>query len=321
MSASTSPPQSPSSSPHPGARRGRLPNLTPLQWALGVSLAAHALLLGLRLGAPEAFDRTFQNPPLSVILVNRASPTPPQRPQALAQADLDGGGSARSGLAATPLPAAERNAAGDAPRDARTVLQRLQHSEREMLSAARSQIVMLQHTVQAHDAAPQVQQALEEQHRELLDLIGAIERRIELNNASPRRRFVGPSTRSVPYALYYDHMRQKIERLGTADFPQRDGRKLYGRLIMAITVDSGGRVLRAEVVRGSGDATLDRMARAIVEAAQPFGTFDAGMLRDADQIVVVAGFDFTREGGLNTDMHAASPTPRAPQPPAAAARP
>lgn len=323
MSASTSSPQSPAPSPRqrPDRRAGRLPNLSPLQWALGMSLAAHALLLGLRLGAPEAVERAFQSPPLSVILVNRASPTPPQRPQALAQADLDGGGSARSGLAATPLPAAERNAAGDAPRDARTALQRLQHSEREMLSAARSQIVMLQRALQAHDVPPQVQQAMEEQHRELLDLIGAIERRIELNNASPRRRFVGPSTRSVPYALYYDHMRQRIERLGTADFPQRDGHKLYGRLIMAITVDSAGRVLRAEVVRGSGDAMLDRMARAIVEAAQPFGSFDARMLRDADQIVVVAGFDFTREGGLNTDMHAAPPAPVSAQHPPAAARP
>ena len=280
--------------------------LSPLQWALGISVAAHALLLGLRLGAPQMADRVFGNPPLSVILVNRASPSPADKPQALAQADLDGGGSARSGLAATPLPAAGRNALGDAARDTQTRMQRLEHSEREVLSAARSQIVTLQHAVQSHELTPPVEHALREQHRELLDLVGAIERRIELNNARPRRRFVGPSTRSVPYALYYDRMREKIERLGTADFPQSRGHKLYGRLVMAITVDSSGRVLRAEVVRGSGDAMLDRMARAIVEAAQPFGGFNPVMRRDADQIVVVAGFDFTREGGLSTEMRAGS---------------
>ena len=111
----------------------------------------------------------------------------------------------------------------------------------------------------------------------------------------------------MPYALYYDHMREKIERLGTAEFPQRDGRKIYGRLIMAITLDDSGRVLQAEVVQSSGDALLDRMARAIVQAAQPFGDFSAAMRRDADQIEMIAGFDFTRTGALSTDLRANAP--------------
>ena len=309
----------------PTAPRPRL-RLSPLQWALGISVAAHLVLLGVHLGVPQAMERAFQSPPLSVVLVNSASPTPPDKPQALAQADLNGGGTARAGLAATPLPAAPRLQPGDAAHDAQTMMQRLEQREREILSAARSQIVTLQHALQAHQTSQQERSSLENQHRELLDLIGAIQRRIELNNASPRTRFVGPSTRSVPYALYYDHMREKIERLGTADFPQRDGHKLYGRLIMSITVDASGHVLGAEVEHGSGDALLDRMARAIVQAAQPFGAFDAAMRDDADRIVVVAGFDFTREGALNTDLRAQAPSaaPAAPRPangagPAAAA--
>ncbi len=287
----------------PAPSRPRL-RLSPLQWALGISLAAHLVLLGLRLGVPRAMQRAFENPPLTVVLVNSASPTAPDKPQALAQADLDGGGTARAGLAATPLPAAPRLQAGNAAHEAQTMLQRLEQRERQILSVAHSQIVTLQQALQDHPASQQQRSSLEDQHRELLDLIGAIQRRIERNNASPRRRFVGPSTRSVPYALYYDHMREKIERLGTADFPQRDGHKLYGRLIMEITVDASGHVLRAQVVRGSGDALLDRMARAIVQAAQPFGGFDATMRREADQIVVIAGFDFTREGALSTEMRA-----------------
>ena len=283
------------------------PRLSPLQWALGISLAAHLVLLGLRLGVPQAMQRAFQSPPLSVVLVNSASPKPVDKPQALAQADLNGGGSARAGLAATPLPDAARTQAGDAARDARTVMQRLEQRERQMLDAAKSQIVTLQHALRAQQTTQQQRTSLEDQHRELLDLIGAIQRRIELNNASPRKRFVGPDTRSVPYALYYDHMREKIERLGTAEFPQRDGRKIYGRLIMAITLDDSGRVLQAEVVQSSGDALLDRMARAIVQAAQPFGDFSPAMRSDADQIEMIAGFDFTRTGALSTDLRANAP--------------
>ena len=286
--------------------------LSPLQWAIAVSVALHVVLLALHFGAPRAFDRAFENPPLSVVLVNRASPDAPQRPQSLAQANLEGGGTARAGLAATPLPAAQRTQSGDSAQPAHPREQRQSPRRQQVLSAQRSQIVTLQDAQHGETASPDDPTELQQRRRELLQLIGAIQRRIELDNARPRRRFVGPSTRSVPYALYYDHMREKIERLGTADFPQRDGHKLYGRLIMAITVDSGGRVLRAEVVRGSGDALLDHMARAIVEAAQPFGGFTPAMLRDADQIVVVAGFDFTRDRGLSTELRAPDPPPQAP---------
>ena len=38
------------------------------------------------------------------------------------------------------------------------------------------------------------------------------------------------------------------------------GRKLYGELTMILTVDRDGRVLDAEVVQTSGNATLDRRA-------------------------------------------------------------
>ena len=293
------------------ARRPSL-RLSPLQWAIAVSVALHVVLLALHFGAPRAFDRAFENPPLSVVLVNPASPDAPQRPQALAQANLEGGGTARAGLAATPLPAAQRTQSGDSAQPAHQPSQQQAPRRQQVLSAQRSQIVTLQDALHGETASPRAQTELQQRRRELLQLIGTIQRRIELDNARPRRRFVGPSTRSVPYALYYDRMREKIERLGTADFPQRDGHKLYGRLIMAITVDSSGRVLRAEVVRGSGDALLDHMARAIVEAAQPFGGFTPAMLRDADQIVVVAGFDFTRDRGLSTELRAPDPPPQAP---------
>ncbi|MDB5930776.1 MAG: TonB family protein, partial [Polaromonas sp.] len=44
-----------------------------LQIALGVSIAAHAALLTVRLVDPERFNRVFQDTPLEVILVNSKS--------------------------------------------------------------------------------------------------------------------------------------------------------------------------------------------------------------------------------------------------------
>ncbi len=283
----------------------RLRTLGPLHWAIAASVAAHALVLTLRFAPPGALHRVFEDSPLAVVLVNRSTTDAPRHPQALAQVNLDGGGNAVRGMTATPLPPMEQTAAGDALQDESRMLADAQQHERELITQVRSQIVQLQQ-IATRVAQPQAARALEERRRRLLQILGAIERRVAQDNAGPRRRFVGPATRSRPYAVYYDHMRQRIEHQGTVDFPERAGRKLYGRLIMAITVDASGRVLQTQVVRGSGDAELDRLSRAIVLTAQPFGAFTAPMRRDADQIVIVAGFDFTRNAGLETHFQGQS---------------
>ena len=71
-----------------------------------------------------------------------------------------------------------------------------------------------------------------------------------------------------------DALRRRIEERGTRDFPEAHGRKLYGELTMNITVDAAGRLLEADIVRGSGNALLDRRAVAIVQRAAPFARFD-----------------------------------------------
>jgi len=55
------------------------------------------------------------------------------------------------------------------------------------------------------------------------------------------------------------------------------------------------------VVQGSGINPLDRRAEAIVRGLT-FGTFNEAMRRQADQIVVVSRFRFTREDGLQTQL-------------------
>ena len=126
-----------------------------------------------------------------------------------------------------------------------------------------------------------------------------IEKRINEENARPKKRYISPATREEVYAIYYDRMRRKIEERGTRNFPESQGKKLYGELTMNVTVDTEGRVVETEVVRGSNSKVLDMRAVAIVKAAAPFGPFTPAM-RKADQIVVTSRFRFTREEGLET---------------------
>ena len=75
-----------------------------LQIALGISVAVHAALLGLRIVNPEGFNRVFEDTPLEVILVNTKTNEKADKAQAIAQTRLAGGGDAAAGRATSPLP-------------------------------------------------------------------------------------------------------------------------------------------------------------------------------------------------------------------------
>ena len=70
---------------------------------------------------------------------------------------------------------------------------------------------------------------------------------------------------------------------------------------MIITVNHTGGVLDTEIVQTSGNNLLDRRAQAIVRSLS-FGPFNDGMRRQADQIVVVSRFRFTRDETLQTQL-------------------
>lgn len=276
--------------------------LSTLHVALGVSLALHAALISVRFIAPEGFERVFQDLPLEVILVNAKSPDPPEQAQAVAQTNLAGGGDAEQGRSSSPLPYTALSAVGNDFEDSRRKMAAMEQQQMQLLTQLRKQLA----TMPAPDPRPAADggEQTGEQHkrRQLIKLLAEIEKRINEENARPKKRYVSPATREAAYALYYDALRRKVEDKGTENFPQQGGRKLYGELTMIVTVNHDGRVLDTEVVHGSGNATLDRRAQAIARAAGPFGAFNAEMRKTADQIAMVARFKFTREQTLETDV-------------------
>ena len=286
----------------PAAKPGGLLRLT-----LGLSLALHAGLAGLHFADPAGFERVFRDTPLDVILVNARTPEAPQKAQALAQASLAGGGEAESGRATSPLPATGQVEMGNAPDEAHRRVDTLKDLQQQLLASVQREMALLPPPDPLRDAGLPDKRDQEERRRQLLKLLAEIEKRINDDNAQPRKRYVSPATSEVVYAVYYDRLRRRIEERGTRDFPQNQGRKLYGELTMNITVDARGRVLETEVMRGSGDKLLDRRAQAIVVAASPYGSFSMPMLRQADQIIVTSRFRFTREDGLETTLSSARP--------------
>jgi protein TonB len=274
--------------------------LSTLHWALLASAAVHGVLLAVRFVDPEGFNRAFRDTPLEVILVNARSSEPPAQAQAIAQVDLAGGGEAERGRATSPLPVAARVAIGDAAEDARRRIDEMQQQQQQLLAQIRRELAAMPPPDPQREAGDPKEREQDERRRQLLQLLAEIEKRINEQNARPKKRYISPATREAVYALYYDGLRRRIEERGTRNFPEANGRKLYGELTMNVTVDAAGRVVEAEIVRPSASRRLDQQAVAIVHAASPFGPFSPAMRAQADQIVVTSRFRFTRDEGLET---------------------
>jgi protein TonB len=282
--------------------------LTPLTIAVAVSVAAHAALLAVHFVAPDAFKLNPVDPGLEVILVNAKQARAPLNADALAQADLDGGGNADAGRAKSPLPDLRRVENGDSVKALQRRIAELQQVQENVLTQVKAS---------GFNAAPVREKDKPDPTRtgdDALDTTKAIARRaaeiterIEDENKRPKKTSITPSTRAVGYAQYYKNMQKKVEEIGTLNFPQKNGKKLYGELIVYIPVFQDGTVYEKEGVRierSSGNPDLDKAALAIVRRAAPFGKFPPNMLsKDKDDLwVIITTFKFTREEKLEAQL-------------------
>ena len=279
-----------------------------LWWALGFSVLIHAVLIAWRFADPVSFNRVFEDTSLEVVLVNARSDSLPERAQAMAQVRLSGGGQS-PGLqrATTPLPPSAVNESGTDIGAMQRQIEALKLQQMRLLTQLQQELSALTQENAGENAQAPERQARQERRQQLTRQLAQIEPLVEKTQGGPRKRYLSPATREAVYALYYDKLRRTIETRGTLNFPQVGGQKLYGQLSMVITVDGRGQLVQTEVVKSSGQPLLDQRAVAIVRSAAPFDAFSANMRRQADQIVVVTRFQFSKDGNLETRMLAAQP--------------
>ncbi len=122
--------------------------------------------------------------------------------------------------------------------------------------------------------------------------LALIEQRVNNADRYPRRRYISPVTEDDEYRAYYRDAIHKIEDVGTRDFPQAHGKKLYGELMMNLTIDARGRLLQTEIVRSSGNAELDRQSERIARSSGPFVAFSPALRKKADELVLTTRFRY-----------------------------
>ena len=281
--------------------------------AIGLSLVLHAALLAVRFVAPDAFRLQAADPGLEVILVNAKHDRKPLKADALAQANLDGGGNADAGRAKSPLPDLRRMETGESVKATQRRAAELERQQENLLTQMRQS---------RFSAAPVTEKEKPDPTRTGADLLESskaiarsaaeITQRIEDENKRPRKTFITPSTQEVGYAMYYKTMQKRVEEIGTLNFPQANGRKLYGELTIYIPIFQDGTIYQkdggARVEKSSGNPELDKAALAIVRRAAPFGRFPPNMLSsDKDDLwVIITRFKFTREEKMEADLRGGS---------------
>ena len=288
-------------------RRSPGPSLAPpaagrnLWIALGVSLFLHALVLTLHFQFPDA-ARAFEDKALDIILVNSKSARKPTNAQALAQANLDGGGNTdENRRAKTPLPPSAKQQSGSELEQAQKRVQALEAQQQRLLAQARSKEMVAPSAEK--EAQPEPVQGLS--GRDLASnalamarLEGEIAQNTDEYNKRPRLKTISPRTIEYAGAAYLDSWSRKVEKIGTLNFPAQAKGSVYGVVTVWVVLRGDGSLYSVDIQNTSGHKILDNAARRIIEMGAPYGVMPKAMLADADVVGFSRRLEFTNSNQL-----------------------
>lgn len=287
-----------------GPRAGRWILLHALGIGIGISLCWHAMLSMIGFTPPEPTIKKARDGGLAVVLVNARHARAPKEAQALAQANLEGGGNAEDpkAMPASPLPPRDARREGDALVDMQQRVQKLEARQRELLRRAK-----------VADLAMPEQQARQpgEQPTEMPPVTGGL----DLSTATaiarqeavvakqfndyagrPRRAVVSPRTREYELAQYAEEWRRKVERIGEYNFPRGVQGSLYGSVQISVEIAPDGKLISVDITKPDlKTQEINEAALDIIRKAAPFARLPQKVLEKYDTIVLTRTLNFTRD--------------------------
>jgi protein TonB len=279
-----------------------------LHWAIGLSLAVHAVALSMHFKFPEAF--VLQAPPqLEVVLVNAKTREKPKQADVLAQANLDRGGNTdEKRVAKSAAPVLPQVETGDSVKRAQKRVQELEQKQRELLTQATPAPQTLVPKVpdpKPVETPPQQPQLsgvdMAASALAIARMEAQIARQTEEYSKRPRKAFVGARAAEVRYAQYVEDWRQKVERIGNLNYPSEARGRIYGSLQLTVEINSDGSLRSVQIDRPSGQKVLDQAAERIVKLGAPFAAFPPDVRKDTDILVITRTWTFTPGDKLRSD--------------------
>ena len=279
---------------------------TRMQLAMFLSFTLHSIfLLGVNFKFPDFDKRIHDGLPLEVVLVNSKSVSQPLQPDVLAQANLDGGGNTDlRRRAKSPLPVLKKDEhSSNQLTQAQRRVAKLEAQARKMMTQEKSTKKLEQ-----QESVPEVQMQkvdtpkamdLVQSSLEAARLEAQIAKEREEYQQRPRRMFIGARAKEYAFTRYVDDWRIKVERIGNLNYPEAARRqKIYGSLVLTVSIRADGTVENVEINRSSGQKVLDAAAIRIVQLASPFAPFPEEMRKKVDILSITRTWTFTRSDQL-----------------------
>ena len=234
----------------------------------------------------------------------RESDQRPVKAEALAQANLDGGGNTDAqAVATTPFPL--QNDAEPQP-ELKTRMQQVRELEQQQARL----LTQIKSKPSTNLPAPPTQAKLEPgQTPNASDLmarsleIARLEAQIDRNHnayqSRPKRKNIGARTEEYRFAQYVESWRLKVERVGNLNYPEEARqKKLYGSLRITVNILADGNLESAEIDRSSGSRILDEAALRIIKMAAPYSPLPENIRKDTDILGITRTLSFTRSDQL-----------------------
>ena len=112
----------------------------------------------------------------------------------------------------------------------------------------------------------------------------------------PRRgSILGRDPKDIQLAFYGEGWRQKVERIGSLNFPQISKTRHYDPLVVTVSINSDGTLAGVRIVRSSGVKEIDEAVRRIVEMSAPFAAFPPDLRRSYDVVDITRTWNFLEE--------------------------
>ena len=242
------------------------------QYAVARSIVLHAIVLfGVTFGRRlTRLDNA--SPALEVVLVNSRRRPGRLRADAVAQHNLDGGGNTDlDRRASSPLPGRARISRHELTMESRRVRaarveaqKLLTHVQGRQGRIGVSQRIGRPNPMRRATTADIMSKSLEIARLEArFPRTGTVSKR-------PRRQFCRRARQEFRFARYIEDWRQKIERVGTLNYPEAaKNHENLRSLQLTVSIKPDGSLDNIEINRSSGQKILDEAARRIVQLAAP----------------------------------------------------
>jgi len=253
--------------------------------------------------SPPADSKT--SPALDIILVQTKSPADVEEADYLAQVSQQGGGEAEEKSRPRELFSAPTLSETSGIAKQASVKQVQQQKQNEQLSYISQKdadfaIESSKKPTTENDKTT-VDKTNASDNSRTARLAAEISNTIEQQASTDRTKYLNSSTKEFTPAQYMREWIDRVERVGNLNYPDQARRqKLSGTLILDVTINADGELVKTDLRQSSGHQILDDAAKRIVKLAAPFSAFPQKLRKEADVIHITRSWEFLNNSRMRT---------------------